>query len=169
MSLRVIWQYMDRSVTNKILYELQNLWQYMDRSIYCHMSFGSYNVFLVTDRSIYCHMTLSAMIYLLYNLHAISTRKITLQNYISTFLLKCRTFLLITFFSVQSLISPNRFLGSQRVRIVHHYASIELYASGLMTSLFKSCFHNLCVCPSQLFNIMGLFYIHIVLIMDNIA
>jgi hypothetical protein len=45
MSLRVIWQYMDRSVTQKILYY----------------------IFLVTDRSIYCHMILSAMNYLLYN------------------------------------------------------------------------------------------------------
>ena len=51
MSLRVIWQYMDRSVTKKILYG---------------PSFGPYNIFLVTDRSIYCHMTLSAMNYLLY-------------------------------------------------------------------------------------------------------
>ena len=52
MSLRVIWQYMDRSVTKKILYDLR--------------SFSPYNIFLVTDRSIYCHMTLSAMNYLLY-------------------------------------------------------------------------------------------------------
>ena len=47
MSLRVIWQYMDRSVTKKY-------------------SFGPYNIFWVTGRSIYCHMTLSAMNYLLY-------------------------------------------------------------------------------------------------------
>ena len=52
MSLRVIWQYMDRSVTKKILYG----------------SFSPYNIFWVTDRSIYCHMTLSAMNYLLYRL-----------------------------------------------------------------------------------------------------
>ena len=44
---------------------LRVIWQYMDRSIYCH-SFGPYNIFLVTDRSIYLHMTLSAMKYLLY-------------------------------------------------------------------------------------------------------
>jgi hypothetical protein len=53
MSLLVIWQYMDRSVTKKIFY--------MDLR-----SFGPYNIFLVTDRSIHCHMTLSAMNYLLY-------------------------------------------------------------------------------------------------------
>ena len=52
MSLRVIWQYMDRSVTKQILYGPR---------------FGPYNIFLVTDRSIYCHITLSAMNYLLYN------------------------------------------------------------------------------------------------------
>ena len=52
MSLRVIWQYMDRSVTKKILYGPS--------------SFGPYNIFGVTNRSIYCHMTLSAMNYLLY-------------------------------------------------------------------------------------------------------
>ena len=44
MSLRVIWQYMDRSVTTIIVYGPQ--------------------IFLVTDRSIYCHMTFSAMNYL---------------------------------------------------------------------------------------------------------
>jgi hypothetical protein len=53
MSLLVIWQYMDRSVTKKIFY--------MDLR-----SFGPYNIFLVTDRSIHCHMPLSAMNYLLY-------------------------------------------------------------------------------------------------------
>jgi hypothetical protein len=53
MSLRVIWQYMDRSVTKKNLYGPLR-------------SFGPYSIFLVTDRSIYCHMTLSAMNYLLY-------------------------------------------------------------------------------------------------------
>ena len=48
MALRVIWQYMDRSVTKKIVYgpKLKH--------------------FLVTDRSIYCHMTRSDMNYLLY-------------------------------------------------------------------------------------------------------
>ena len=73
MSLRVIWQYMDRSVTKKILYGPQKL-----RSIYYFLgygpvhilpydpSFSPYNIFWVTDRSIYCHMTLSAMKYLLY-------------------------------------------------------------------------------------------------------
>ena len=49
MSFRVIWQYMDRSVTQKILY-------------------GPQKLFLVTDRSIYFHMTLSAMNYLLYTM-----------------------------------------------------------------------------------------------------
>jgi hypothetical protein len=53
MSLRVKWQYMDRSITKKILYEPQ-------------LRFGPYNIFLVTDRCIYCHMTLSAMNYLCY-------------------------------------------------------------------------------------------------------
>ena len=52
MALRVIWQYMDRSVTKKILYGPQKV---TDRSIYCHKL-----------RSIYCYMTLSAMNYLLY-------------------------------------------------------------------------------------------------------
>jgi len=45
MALRVIWQYMDRSVTKKILYGPK---------------------LLVTDRSIYCHMTRSDISYLLY-------------------------------------------------------------------------------------------------------
>ena len=56
MSLRVIWQYMDRSVTQKVLYGPQKL-----------RSFGPYNIFWVTDRSIYCHMTFSAMNYLLFD------------------------------------------------------------------------------------------------------
>jgi hypothetical protein len=51
MSFRVIWQYMDRSVTKKILYGPHA---------------EAYNICLVTDRSIYCHMTLSAMNYLLF-------------------------------------------------------------------------------------------------------
>ena len=65
--------YMDRSVTQKILYEPQ--------ASEVHIIFfgwrtgpytaiwpfwGPYNIFLVTDRSIYCHMTFSAMNYLLY-------------------------------------------------------------------------------------------------------
>ena len=53
MALRVIWQYMDRSVTKTILYGPK---------------LGPYNIVLVTDRSIYCHMTLSAMNYLLYRI-----------------------------------------------------------------------------------------------------
>ena len=71
MALRVIWQYMDRSVTKKILYG-PNLviWQYMDRSVTQKILYGPkrgpYNIFLVTDRSIYCHMTRSDMNYLLY-------------------------------------------------------------------------------------------------------
>ena len=52
MSLRVIWQNMDRYVTNKYYMDLR--------------SFGPYTIFLVTERSIYCHVTLSAMNYLLY-------------------------------------------------------------------------------------------------------
>ena len=52
MSLRVIWQYMDRSVTKQYYMDLR--------------TFGPYNIFLVTDQSIYRHMTLSAMNYLLY-------------------------------------------------------------------------------------------------------
>jgi len=55
MSLRVIWQYMDRSVTKNYYMDLR--------------SFGPYNISLVTDRSLYCHMTLSAMNYLLYNIY----------------------------------------------------------------------------------------------------
>ena len=51
MALRVIWQYMDRSVTKKILYGPKR---------------GPYKMFLVTDRSIYCHITRSDMNYLLY-------------------------------------------------------------------------------------------------------
>ena len=51
MALRVIWQYMDRFVTKKILYGPK---------------LGPYNIVLVTDRSIYCHMTRSDMNYLLY-------------------------------------------------------------------------------------------------------
>jgi hypothetical protein len=62
MSLRVIWQYMDRSDTKNILYgsrhQMHMIWT----------SEASVQIifFLVTDRSIYCHMTLSAMNYLLY-------------------------------------------------------------------------------------------------------
>ena len=41
MTLRVIWQYMDRSVTPKILYGPQKL-----RSLYCHMTFSAMNYFL---------------------------------------------------------------------------------------------------------------------------
>jgi hypothetical protein len=67
MSLRVIWQSMDRSVTKKILYGPKLLWTGPSpNKYYMDLSFGPYNISLVTDRSIYCHMTLSAMNYLLY-------------------------------------------------------------------------------------------------------
>ena len=67
MSLRVIWQYMDRSVTKQILYG----------------NFGPYNIFLVTERSIYCHMTLSAMNYLLYSMSYTFQQyvKLSFKNY----------------------------------------------------------------------------------------
>ena len=66
MSLPVIWQYMDRSVTKKILYG---------------PSFGPYNIFLVTDRSIYSHMTLSAMNYLLFMLIMRTTSVLACTTY----------------------------------------------------------------------------------------
>jgi hypothetical protein len=52
MALRAKWQFMDRSVTHKIVYGPQ-------------LRFGPYNILWVTDRSINCHMALSAMNYLL--------------------------------------------------------------------------------------------------------
>ena len=58
---------------------LRVIWQYMDRSIYCH-SFGPYNIFLVMDRSIYCHMILSAMNYLLYKILSIAIKSILVYN-----------------------------------------------------------------------------------------
>jgi hypothetical protein len=42
MALRAIWQFMDRDVTHKILYEPKRSW-------------GSYTILWVTDRSINCH------------------------------------------------------------------------------------------------------------------
>jgi hypothetical protein len=53
MALRAIWQFMDRDVTHKILYEPKRSW-------------GSYTILWVTDRSINCHLARSAMNYLLY-------------------------------------------------------------------------------------------------------
>jgi hypothetical protein len=52
MALRAKWQFMDRSVTHKIVYGPQ-------------LRFGPYNILWVTFRSINCHMALSAMNYLL--------------------------------------------------------------------------------------------------------
>ena len=52
MALRAKWQFMDRSVTHKIVYGPQ-------------LRFSSYNILWVTSRSIKCHMVLSAMNYLL--------------------------------------------------------------------------------------------------------
>ena len=68
MALRVIWQYMDRSFTTKILYGPQlSIWTGPSpKKYYMDISWGPYNIFLVTDRSIYCHMTRSDMNYLLY-------------------------------------------------------------------------------------------------------
>jgi hypothetical protein len=47
MSLRAKWQFMDRSVTHKIVYGPQ-------------LRFGPYNILWVTFRSINCHMALNA-------------------------------------------------------------------------------------------------------------
>jgi hypothetical protein len=52
MALRANWQFMDRSVTHKIVYRPQ-------------FRFGPYTILWVTSRSINCHMVLSAMNYLL--------------------------------------------------------------------------------------------------------
>jgi len=52
MALGAKWQFMDQSVTHKILYVPQ-------------LRFGSYNILWVTSRSINCHLTLSTMNYLL--------------------------------------------------------------------------------------------------------
>jgi len=52
MSLRAKWQFMDRSVTHKIVYGPQ-------------LCFGAYNILWVTSRSINYHMALSAMNYLI--------------------------------------------------------------------------------------------------------
>ena len=52
MALRAKWQFMDRSVTHKIVYGPQ-------------LRFGPYNILWATTRSINCHMALSAMNYLL--------------------------------------------------------------------------------------------------------
>jgi hypothetical protein len=52
MALRAKWQFMDRSVTHKIVYEPQ-------------LRFCPYNILWVTSRTIDCHMALSAMNYLL--------------------------------------------------------------------------------------------------------
>ena len=55
MALWAKWQFMDRSVANKIVYGPQ-------------FRFGPYNILWVTSRSINCHMALSAMNYLLITL-----------------------------------------------------------------------------------------------------
>jgi len=52
MALRAKWQFMDRSVTHKIVYGPQ-------------LRFGPYTILWVTSRSINCHMALSAMNYLI--------------------------------------------------------------------------------------------------------
>ena len=52
MALQAKWQFMDRSVTHKIVYEPQ-------------LRFGPYNILWVTSRSINCHMALIAMNYLI--------------------------------------------------------------------------------------------------------
>ena len=59
MALRAKWQFMDRSVTHKIVYGPQ-------------LRFGPYNTFWVTSRFINCHMALSAMNYLLNNTFILS-------------------------------------------------------------------------------------------------
>jgi hypothetical protein len=56
MAPRAKWQFMDRSVTHKIVYEPQ-------------FRFGPYTILWVTSRSINCHMALlSAMNYLINNI-----------------------------------------------------------------------------------------------------
>ena len=52
MALRAKWQFMDPSVTHKIVYGPQ-------------LPFGPYNILWMTSRSMNCHMTLSAMNYLI--------------------------------------------------------------------------------------------------------
>jgi hypothetical protein len=52
MALRAKWQFMDRSVTHKIVYGPQ-------------LRVGPYDSLWVTSRSIDCHMALCAMNYLL--------------------------------------------------------------------------------------------------------
>ena len=66
MKLRVIWQFMDRSVAPKILYGPQ-------------FHFGPYNILGVTDRSINCHLAQSAMNYLLYYTQPSKTTSIRTQ------------------------------------------------------------------------------------------
>ena len=61
MALRAIWQFMDQSVTHKIVYGSQ-------------LRFGPYNILWVTSRSINYHMALSAM-NLLLNRKNINQRK----------------------------------------------------------------------------------------------
>jgi hypothetical protein len=53
MALKVIWHFMDRDVTHKILYGPKRCW-------------GPYTILWVTDRSINCHLARCAMNYLLY-------------------------------------------------------------------------------------------------------
>ena len=57
MALQAKWQFMDRSVTHKIVYGPQ-------------LRFGPYNILWVTSRSINYHMALNAMNYLI-NIHVI--------------------------------------------------------------------------------------------------
>jgi hypothetical protein len=87
MALRAIWQFMDWSVTHKILYGPKRSWGpynilcMASRPINCHMAlsamnylitnihwrFGPYNILWVTDRSINCHLARSATNYLLFH------------------------------------------------------------------------------------------------------
>ena len=62
MSLRVIWQYMDRSVTKKILYgrhmAVYGPVRHQKNIIWTSEASVNIIFFFVTDRSIYCHMTI---------------------------------------------------------------------------------------------------------------
>ena len=68
MALRAKWQFMDRSVTHKIVYAPQ-------------ICFGPYNILWVTSRSMNCHMALSAMNYLLNTIIVLLISKVHKNSY----------------------------------------------------------------------------------------
>jgi hypothetical protein len=67
MALRAKWQFVDRSVTRKIVYGSQ-------------LRFGPYNILWVTSRSINCHMALSAMNYLININFALEFLELYIEN-----------------------------------------------------------------------------------------